>query len=189
MDLLSSTICSILATRNSAFKKAYKKGESMKASQSMSRTAHFIDIENLCESRVLNEELVREVKKDYFEITQPMKGDQFVIGVSHINLSAASFGWGAGRAQFVVQSGQDGADLALIGVIQDRQFTDRFKDVAIASGDGIFAEMAMSLRRRSQTVRFIARENCISQCIFRIGCECLLLPTLNGFAEEYQLVS
>jgi len=161
----------------------------MKASQSMSRTAHFIDIENLCESRVLNEELVREVKKDYFEITQPMKGDQFVIGVSHINLSAASFGWGAGRAQFVVQSGQDGADLALIGVIQDRQFTDRFKDVAIASGDGIFAEMAMSLRRRSQTVRFIARENCISQCIFRIGCECLLLPTLNGFAEEYQLVS
>ena len=154
-----------------------------------SRTLHFIDIENLSESMILNEEAVREAKMEYLEAMKPGKADQFVIGVSHFNLAAATFGWGSGVANYVVRSGQDGADLALLNVMADRQLTDRFRCVSIASGDGIFAGAGQVLRGRGHSVKFIAREFCLSQCILQSGCECLLLPSIIGAAEEYELVS
>lgn len=153
------------------------------------RTLHFIDIENLSESTFLNEESVRESKWEYLEAINPGKGDQFVIGVSHFNLAAATFGWGTGVATYVVRSGEDGADLALLDVMSDRRLTDRFKRVSIASGDGIFAAAGLALRGRGHSVTFIAREFCLSQCILQSGCECVLLPTMLGVAEEYALVS
>jgi hypothetical protein len=188
MDLLSSTICSILATRNSAFKKAYKKGESMKASQSISRTAHFIDIENLSESSILDQELVQEVRKEYFAMVKPGLDDIFVIGVSHFNLAAATFGWGAGVAQYVVQSGQDGADLALAEALCAPCVTGRFSKVCIGSGDGLLAGIGYSLLGQGVNVKFAARQECASKQIFFSGCECILLPSLTN-REEFALVS
>lgn len=153
------------------------------------RTLHFIDIENLSESMILNEEAVREAKREYLQVIKPGKADQFVIGVSHFNLTAAAFGWGSGVATYSVRSGQDGADLALLNVMEDRQLTDRFQCVSIASGDGIFAGAGRVLRGRGHSVKFIAREFCLSQSILQIGCDCLLLPSMIGFREEYELVS
>lgn len=161
----------------------------MKPLESACRTLHFIDIENLSESMILNEDLVRNVKDEYYEASKPGDADQFVIGVSHFNLSAATFGWGTGVATYVVRSGQDGADLALMKVMEDRQLTDRFQGLFIASGDGIFAEAGRVFKGRGHSVRFIARKLCLSQCILQSGCECLLLPSMIGVAEEYELVS
>lgn len=153
------------------------------------RALHFIDIENLSESRFLDQESVRNVKREYFEVIKPNQGDQFVIGVSHFNLAAATFGWGAGVATYVVRSGEDGADLALLNVMADRRLTGRFQSVSIASGDGIFAGAGRALRGRGHSIKFVAREFCLSQSILQSGCECLLLPSMIGTAEEYELVS
>ena len=75
----------------------------MKALESSSRTANFIDIENLSESSILTEELVEKVRGEYFTMVRPGKDDIFVIGVSNFNLAAAIFGWGSGIAQYVVK--------------------------------------------------------------------------------------
>ena len=189
MDLLSIVNCSILVTRKYAFKKAHKKGESMKALESVSRTAHFIDIENLSESSILDEELVQEVRKEYFAMVKPGLDDIFVIGVSHFNLAAATFGWGAGVAQYVVQYGQDGADLALAEALCSPCVTGRFLKVCIGSGDGLFAPLGESLLQSGMVVKFAAREECLSREIYQSGCECILLPSLKNYAEEYELVA
>ena len=153
------------------------------------RTVHLIDIENLCETTFLNEGLVREVKDEYLRSINPKPQDLFVLGVSHFNLEAAVFGWGAGVAQYVVQSGLNGADLALLGVLGEASMIDRFTEVVIASGDGIFAEAGTRLRRSGLKVGFVGRTGAISYQIVRSGCSCLELPSIRQNAEEFDLVS
>jgi hypothetical protein len=160
----------------------------MKALESVSRTAHFIDIENLSESAILNEELVREVKKEYFALVKPGSDDIFVIGVSHFNLAAASFGWGAGFAKYVVQSGQDGADLALAEAICAPCVLDRFSRICIGSGDGLLAGVGKSLKRLGVIVKFAAREESVSRQILYSECDRILLPSLTN-RKDYALVS
>ena len=160
----------------------------MKTLQWVERRAHFIDIENLSESAILDEELVREVKREYFEVIKPGSRDIFVIGVSHFNLAAATFGWGSGIAQYVVQSGQDGADLALMRAVCDPLIKDRFSEVCIASGDHLFAEVGELLSQYGVMVKFAARQDCVARRIFSNSYECILLPSLNQ-VEEYTLVS
>lgn len=160
----------------------------MKTLQFAERKAHFIDIENLSESAILDEELVREVKREYFELIKPGARDIFVIGVSHFNLAAATFGWGSGVAQYVVQSGQDGADMALMRAASDPLIKDRFSEVCIASGDHLFTELGDSLSQDGVLVKFAARQDCVASRIFSRGYECILLPSLN-LAEEFALVS
>lgn len=152
------------------------------------RKAHFIDIENLSESAILDEETVQKVKQEYFEIVKPGPQDVFIIGVSHFNLSAASFGWGSGIAQYVVQSGQDGADLALAKAACDSCIKDRFSEICIASGDHLLAEVGDALSDEGVLVKFAARQDCVARRIFSSGYECILLPSLNH-VEEYALVS
>lgn len=160
----------------------------MKTLECVERKVHFIDIENLSESAILDEELVREVKRDYFEVVKPGSQDIFVVGVSHFNLAAAIFGWGSGIAQYVVQSGQDGADLALLRAACDPLIKDRFSEVCIASGDHLFVEIGESLSQDGVMVKFAARQDCVARRILSSGYECLLLPSLN-LLEEYSLVS
>jgi len=153
------------------------------------RTLHFIDIENLGESAMLTEQLVRTVKCEYMEAVKPRSEDQYLIGVSHFNLAATSFGWGSGVAKYLVQSGENGADLALLEYLSDPQVTGSFQGVKIASGDGIFSEMGAALRRKGFKVGFVARQYGVSGSIYRSGCDCLILPSSRIGAEEFQLVS
>jgi len=173
---------------SNAFKKPQVESRYMKQLLCTTRTAHFIDIENLSESSILSEELVREVKREYFEMVQPGPCDIFVIGVSHFNLAAASFGWGSGVAQYVVQSGEDGADLALCKAACDSNLKDRFLRVCIASGDYLLAAVGETLKRKGVIVKYAARQECVARSIFVGGSECVLLPSLNS-AKEHVLVS
>lgn len=173
---------------NNAFKKPHLESRDMKTLEFQARTAHFIDIENMSESSILTEEAVQKVKREYFEAVKPGEHDIFIIGVSHFNLSAATFGWGAGVAQYVVQSGQDGADLALAEAACDSCVTNRFSRVCIASGDNLLAGIGEFLKGEGILVRFAARRNCVARQILASGCEFILLPSLNVI-EEYALVS
>lgn len=165
------------------FKKPQSERGKMKSTEKQLRTLHFVDIENLSETTILDRELVKRVKNEYVDLVQPGKDDLFVVGVSHFNLAAAVFGWGAGVAQYVVQSGENGADLALLQQINSAEILSRFSSLKIASGDGIFAEMATELRAGGTKVSFVGRHYSISHWIYRTGCECLVLPS----TKEYEL--
>ena len=69
--------------------------------------------------------------------------DHVVVGVAHSCLIDAGVAWPGAR--LVVGSGPDGADHALLAQAEPDQLAARYDRVVIASGDGIFSDIAASL--------------------------------------------
>ena len=76
-----------------------------------------------------------------------------VIGTSHIGCLDTALAWP--NKQYVVNSGPDGADLALLGEI-DALRIDRYDEIVLVSGDGIFADAIASLARQGARVTVVA---------------------------------
>jgi uncharacterized LabA/DUF88 family protein len=153
------------------------------------RALHIIDIENLLQSSILSESEVQRFRDEYFHATQPGEDDLFVIGVSHFNQVAAIFGWGCGKASFKIRSGENGADLALIEEINSLPIKERFDEVVIVSGDGIFSDIAKSIKCTGVETSFIGRANSTSRTIRESGLPLISLPSLRASQEEYCLAS
>lgn len=75
--------------------------------------------------------------------------DQVVIGCSHVSLLSAMVGWPG--AHFVVRSGPDGADRALLEVLDD-DIAGRFAGLVLVSGDHIFAPAIARTSMRTTVV-------------------------------------
>lgn len=84
-----------------------------------------------------------------------LRGDeQVVIGVSPAGALEAGLGWpGAGLR---VRSGKDGADLALLEVLTQERVAERFDEVVLVSGDGIFTEAVVALGAAGVKVTVVA---------------------------------
>ncbi|MDN4478638.1 NYN domain-containing protein [Demequina sp. SYSU T00039] len=101
-----------------------------------------VDIENCVGGAVLTSSAAcwaREV------VVRELGGasDQMVVGVSHVGLLATADAWPGAR--LLVKSGPDGADLALLEVLQGEQIAARFDEVVLFSGDGIFTDAVDAL--------------------------------------------
>jgi hypothetical protein len=79
---------------------------------------------------------------------------------SHLTLLNAALGWP--RARYLVRSGPNGADLALLDVIRCENVIDRFTHVVIGSGDGAFAAATASLTAAGATVTVVSRRYSLS---------------------------
>ena len=78
-------------------------------------------------------------------------GEQVIVGVGSIGgLFHVGTVWP--QARVVFGSGPDGADRALLDVLCNESVGERFDQVSIVSGDGIFAEVAAALGSRGVTV-------------------------------------
>lgn len=78
-------------------------------------------------------------------------GEHVIVGVSSVDgLFHAKNSWP--QARVVLGLGRDGADHALLEVLDHENVGARFSNVVIASGDGIFAEAAAELARQGVTV-------------------------------------
>jgi hypothetical protein len=76
------------------------------------------------------------------------------IACSHLAARTVSFAWHGVRHHW--KSGPDGADLALLQIIEDpEQIRRRFTDVVIASGDGLFELAALALRKAGVDVLLV----------------------------------
>lgn len=82
--------------------------------------------------------------------------DQVVIGCSHVSLLSAMVGWP--DARFVVRSGPDGADRALLEVLDDN-IDIRFAGLVVVSGDHIFGP---ALTRTSIPTTVVSRQSSLS---------------------------
>jgi len=131
------------------------------------RTLHLIDLENMvCQSEFSRRDAA--IARQRVRAAAPVAdGDQTVVAVSHHNGAAACFGWNE-KVQFLMRSGQDGADLALLGHVQDIEWVaERFQRVVIASGDNAFALTARALKAAGLEVLAISPDDGFSNVLRR----------------------
>lgn len=111
-------------------------------------------------------------------------GDQIVVGTCHLGLLNTALGWPGTR--LVVQSGKDGADLALLDVLESENLAARFDGVVLVSGDGIFRDAVLKLAHQGVHVQLISRAASCSKDLRMAVRETTLLAdamaTLGGVA-------
>jgi len=124
------------------------------------RRLHLIDIENLADDPLPSLSQVRTVHGLYADCLAFGAMDQVEVASSHLALINAAAGWP--RAHYRVRSGPDGADLALLDVLQHENISRRFTHVAIGSGDHLFAEEAARLADQGVWVTVVSRQRSLS---------------------------
>ncbi len=102
-----------------------------------------IDIENLTASPSPTPSEVAAAITDLRVAVVGYDDDQRIVACSHHAAATVSFAFP--RARHIWRSGRDGADLALLDVLENERVMDRYGRVTICSGDGIFAEAAARL--------------------------------------------
>lgn len=126
------------------------------------RSIHLVDVENLVGAPNPRPDEVRTVGSLFDEVAGIAAGDQTVIASSHYCAKEVWFGWDP-AARRLVQSGPDGADLALLAVVAHERLAERFTRVVIGSGDGIFAEAASRLQQAGLSVTVVSRPEGLSR--------------------------
>lgn len=102
-----------------------------------------VDIENVVGGAVLTIEQAVGAHLSVQDVAVLNGSEQVVIGTSHVGVVSTGLGWRGSR--LVVRSGENGADLALLDVLTEERIEERFDEVVLVSGDGIFAEAVADL--------------------------------------------
>lgn len=100
-------------------------------------------------------------------------GDHVVIGVGPTGLLDLACAWKSVR--YVMRPGQNGADLALLEVLGEN-IADRFTEVVLVSGDGIFTHAIAELAARGVTTTVVAHASGLSRRLELAAAEVRLLP-------------
>lgn len=127
----------------------------LRKSDKSARKLFLVDIENAVGSGVIDEESCRSVRNRIKRTYHPGNSDLTVLGVSHKNNLFPAHAWDGARV--VIEQGHDGADLALESVLSNENVEERFGEVVIVSGDGLFSEQASRLRSLGVRVTVDAR--------------------------------
>lgn len=138
------------------------------------RAIHVIDIENLVGTPNLTKTDVDLIRRRMGHVMPRSPGDHDVLACSHHGLLAAATGWP--QARYLIRSGHDGPDEALIEVLQSERVADRFNNVVIGSGDGVFAFAAAALASHGCHVSVVARPGSLSAQLKLAAHEVHLLP-------------
>ena len=137
------------------------------------------DIENVVGGAV---DTVEQAASAWAEIDQALaysSGEQVVVGVCHRSLLAT--GLALPSARCVVKSGADGADLALIDVLLGENICERFSEVVLVTGDGIFADAVSRLEAEGARVTVVAREGHLSNRLRMAASSVIMLQ--DGYCE------
>lgn len=120
---------------------------------------HLIDIENLADSRGRPTTAdYQEVAASYTRQVGMSRRDRVVVACNPGTGLAAQ--WVFPDATVVTRHGKDGADLALLdalGTVDAEGSLDDFREVVVASGDGIFAGAAAQMAERGVRVTVVSR--------------------------------
>ena len=139
------------------------------------RRLHLVDIENLAGDALPSLSQVRQAQGLYADCLAFGAMDQVEVASSHLTLLNAALGWP--HARYRVRSGPDGADLALLDVLQHENVARRFTHVAIGSGDHLFAEAAAHLAAQGVWVTVVTRQRSLSRRLALAAREVIFLDT------------
>ncbi|KAA9374845.1 hypothetical protein F5972_30040 [Microbispora cellulosiformans] len=117
----------------------------MRANGGQARALHVVDIENLVGAAYPTAAQAEQAMQAYAAVALVADRDHMIVGCSP--MAARWVGWARpAGSRLVVRHGKDGADLALLEELSDREhIAARYGRVVIGSGDGIFAESAAYL--------------------------------------------
>lgn len=101
--------------------------------------------------------------------------DQQIVACSHHAAPAVAFAFPSARR--IWRSGRDGADLALLDVIETEGVADRYQRVTLCSGDGIFAEAVAALASRGVDVTAVSLAGHLATRLRLAARNLVLLPT------------
>lgn len=133
-----------------------------------------VDIENLAGGACLSAGTVQSAKAALVATRQIRAADHVVIGTSHIGLVPVGSVWSGVR--YVVRSGRDGADLALLDVMAE-DVANRFESVVLASGDGIFADEVAALAAAGVPTVVIGRRGHTARSLHLVAAQVIYIDS------------
>jgi hypothetical protein len=145
------------------------------------RRIHLVDIENVCGNARPGILDVHAMREHYQELVCPVPDDHVVVACNHGAALNVGLGWPGAR--MMMRSGVDGADRALLSVVENEGIAVRFEGVVIASGDGIFAEAAALLAGCGLSVTVVSRERALSRRL-RLAAACVRTFNLPQFDKD-----
>ncbi len=104
-----------------------------------------VDIENAAGGAVITRAMADWARAVIETTLHVVPGEQVVIGTSHVGLFTAKDAWPCARVR--VRSGENGADLELLDVLTTERIEERFDEVVLVSGDGLFTDVVAQLGR------------------------------------------
>lgn len=109
-----------------------------------------VDIENVVGGAAMTAATARWARDVVDAALSVAEGEQVVIATSHAGLLSTCSAWPAARVK--VRSGKNGADLELLDVLVTERLAERFEEVVVVSGDGIFADAIAALASKGVLV-------------------------------------
>ena len=128
---------------------------------SAKRRLFAVDIENIVGCGKVTEEESRKVAHTVEQRYMLGSNDHVVVGVSHGKNAFAAKAWYGARLVF--QRGKNGAYLALKHVLETEKIEERYDEVYVFSGDGIFAESVSMLKSKGVFVEVISEASRVSK--------------------------
>jgi hypothetical protein len=116
-----------------------------------------VDIENALSKPNFTTRDARMIRKFLTETVSLKDHEQVTIGTSHINAFETTRAWSNARVRY--RSGPNGADLVLLDVLTNEGIEERFDEVVLVSGDGIFTDQVNRLRSLGINVTLVAPAN------------------------------
>ncbi len=145
------------------------------------RQFHAVDVENLLGTPRFNQGDITSLKTRYDVIAAVNACAHIALATSHpAGLLTAGLAWASARR--VWYPGRDGADQALLEVLDEEAIAERFEEVIIGSGDGIFASTAARLAARGSRVTVVARRGHLSRALKLSAHEVRYLDSFAGLS-------
>lgn len=148
-----------------------------------SRRLALIDIENLAASPILTFSQVTNIH-DVINLAYPLQPRDLVyVGRHYGNALACDFFARLNHGSTCLLNGPDGADKALIRraiEIPEGSFNSDIhpvRELLIGSGDHIFFETAMQMKKRGICVTVLSRQECLSNKLAEVADRVILLNT------------
>lgn len=135
----------------------------LRRSQTECRRMHLVDIENLACGPTAPCTTMSVVVAEYASMSGVEPLDQIIVASSDFASPASWFAAWPKAPRFLVGSGKDGADLELLRVIAQEKLSQRFDEIVLGSGDGIFAEPVARLQSEGCSVMVVSRPECLSR--------------------------
>jgi len=139
-----------------------------------------VDIENLAATPSPTTREVVMVMSAVREVVPGFDEAQREVACSHH--AAPTVAYACPDARHLWRSGPDGADLALLDVLENERADERFVRVTICSGDGIFASKAARLGSVGVDVTVVSLEGHLAARLRLAAHSVVLLPCAASFS-------
>jgi hypothetical protein len=150
--------------------------------RSLDRRLHVVDIENLAGTGRPEPGPVAQLHAAYEAAVGVAEQDHVVVACNPGCLIDVGTGWGLRCARFKTGRGCNGADWELLEVLESEGVAERFTEVVIGSGDGIFAPTVARLASVGCAVTVVSRRRSLSAKLALAARQIVYLPDVEALA-------